>query len=1038
MNIIRRRTMTFASAVALASSLATQPSCAQSNQETVAINIEEQRLDTALNLIARRYDMQVVIYSEDARSRRVAALNGEFTLTQALDRVLRGTGLEYVFVNGNTIGVGTPERLNAVRQAETPRSNTVSASGNAILVTGTRIPGAEPTSQTVVITREEIESRGYTTPEEALRSLPQFLGTFGANANALGGNGNIEISTSNTAGQSAANLRGLGPANVLVLVNGRRTSASSALGLFGGDESVNGTNLATIPFAAVERMEIILDGASAIYGSDAVGGVINFILRSDYSGGELSAYYEDGESGGRELRFSGVFGQTWSGGHVTVSGEYAHTNPVMSADIGFTTNDYREISDSPFAVDQRFPGEPLRIRTRSSSTILGYFDPQGGSPVINQDDVDGISGRIVDDIPGPLIDQIEPELLPETERYTLTLGAEQELFTNFTLLAGASYSSSKTVRNQRPASPEVNTFRIIIQPGTPFNASTTELRPRGYLPYGISDTLPDVVLTNESERFSWYGGFEYDLSDVIGPNWLVAFDYNNDLSTENQSALNDVRFSPIAFNQLANDGIINPWLNLADQPAVAQAVEDRDSFFGRGAQTQSFTEQFQLSARGSLFELPGGLAGIAFGGELRRDGYNLDETALRNGGAGLEFNITDPETKLHAVYAELNLPVLEALEVSLSGRYDHYSATGESEELGSIDNTYEAFSPRIGVAFYPVPSVKLRGNWQKSLRAPSLAQLFIAPRSVFPFFPPTDHLHPSGTPTRPAPFTVLQTSRGNPNLEAERSESWSLGADWEVNFIQGLKLSVNYNNTKIDDAFESSIDIFRNPDAFIAGGPTVYGLVVRDEDGFMEQVFLQPINIASASSESLDFFVDYGRDFDFGRLELIVNSTRNLENSRVLVEGAEGVVVEDQLGSIRGPSKWNHFAQLSWSDGPMRVNLLMNHVGGFTNDGYSAFLSNVRSDEPYLAAQLEPLVTPADQIPGSTRDDIIQKVGSFTTFDLFGQYRFDSSGLRVTAGIENLFDTEPPYIFTPRGVPFSSGRHDPFGRRFSLRLTKEF
>lgn len=196
----------------------------------------------------------------------------------------------------------------------------------SVEVTGSRLATGDPTSRVIVISKEEIQARGVTSVEQLIRTLPQNVNTIGAVTNErargpLSNRGKVGVSQIGSLGVSAANLGGLGAGNTLILVNGRRVAG--AAGIEDGFANLNG-----IPLSAVERVEISIGGASAIYGADAIGGVINFILRKDFVGSTLTVQHEESSNDADNSRISLFSGYSWGSGNISGTIDYSRRKPV--------------------------------------------------------------------------------------------------------------------------------------------------------------------------------------------------------------------------------------------------------------------------------------------------------------------------------------------------------------------------------------------------------------------------------------------------------------------------------------------------------------------------------------------------------------------------------------------------------------------------------------------------------------------------------------------------------------------------------------
>lgn len=333
MRIGKRNTGLFAafglvSAAAISAAIAT-PAYAQEARRQ--FDIPAQSLSAALIEFSRQSDVVVSAPSRLTRSKTATAVRGSYTHKQALDLLLEGTGLVARQTSTGSWVVSAP------RGAETRRpgpAEIVSAAVDvirtelaeeAIVVTGTRLEGTPIASPVTVLTQGQIREAGQSNLGEALRSLPQnFSG--GQNPGVIDGN-SATTPNADVSGASAPNLRGLGPDATLTLVNGKRLA-------FNGRDQ--GVDVSAIPLAAVDRVEIVADGASAVYGSDAVAGVVNVILRRDYDGLDVGARVGTATGGGgTQQQYSIVGGSTWRSGGVVASYEYSKTDAVLASERDF-------------------------------------------------------------------------------------------------------------------------------------------------------------------------------------------------------------------------------------------------------------------------------------------------------------------------------------------------------------------------------------------------------------------------------------------------------------------------------------------------------------------------------------------------------------------------------------------------------------------------------------------------------------------------------------------------------------------------------
>lgn len=289
-------------------------------QQTFTLDIPAQDLDSALKTFASATGQQVVFRGQTVKRKRSNALKGRYTAEEALSAMLAGSGVTAtrsprgVFVIASSRGMAS--------------SQAVADSGSSeIVVTGTHIRGGNSTSPVRTLDRQEIDNSGYTTVGQVIRSLPEAF-SGGQNPGVVGMAASASIQNQNISNASTVNLRGLGTDATLVLVNGHRLSA---------DAFFQGSDISGIPLQAIQRIEIVTDGASAIYGSDAVAGVANFILKRDYEGLETTAQLGGAtQGGGFQQTYSVLAGHRFSQGYILLNGEYSRQNEIRAGQRDFT------------------------------------------------------------------------------------------------------------------------------------------------------------------------------------------------------------------------------------------------------------------------------------------------------------------------------------------------------------------------------------------------------------------------------------------------------------------------------------------------------------------------------------------------------------------------------------------------------------------------------------------------------------------------------------------------------------------------------
>src|SRR6185312_12817312 len=328
---------TLCSALLLALMAGTTPAWAQRNDTPQVYAISAGDLANALDQLASQSKVQIIYPSELVRGKTAPAVSGQQTWREALQKVLANSGLEWGFVNDTTVVIrrsGSAAKpaqakpgASAHRQAGTPKQKLELTTLQGVTVTGTRIRGGTTPSPTITIGAQQIQDEGFTDLGEVIRSVPQnFSG--GQNPGVTAGAGAGGFYNQNITGGSAANLRGIGQDATLTLLNGRRMS-------YGGyDQAVD---ISAIPVEAVDRVEIVTDGASAIYGSDAVGGVVNVMLKRDFDGVAVGTRYGRAADGGLATHeYNVTAGTTWSTGGLIATWKKESNDPIYSDQRSYT------------------------------------------------------------------------------------------------------------------------------------------------------------------------------------------------------------------------------------------------------------------------------------------------------------------------------------------------------------------------------------------------------------------------------------------------------------------------------------------------------------------------------------------------------------------------------------------------------------------------------------------------------------------------------------------------------------------------------
>ncbi|MBI5257425.1 MAG: TonB-dependent receptor [Burkholderiales bacterium] len=874
--------------------------------------------------------------------------------------------------------------------AATPALAAAQAATQRVEITGSsikRIDG-ETALPVQVIDRKAIERAGVVNVEQLLQSVSAMSSS--------GGLASSSASGTTTGGISAISLRGLTSLRTLVLINGRRI-APYGVGFTGDSVSVD---VNSIPLAAIDRVEVLKDGASAVYGSDAIAGVVNFILRTDYRGGELALNLGDTTQGGASARRVSA---TWGLGdlgrdrfNLMLMASFQKEGGLRGADRDFARSGINVAQGNDVTSGNTFPANIVllddtgRTRNPAAGTCPGPYS------VI--DPLNGPEDRCRYD-PSPQV-----TLLPATERSSLFASGRFAITPELEAFAEASFNrnSIRTVIQPVPISdqfalPDNHPLYNVA----PYNgASTILLHPSAkYYPtayvrglVGAGNPLPDILV-----RWRANVSGDRDITDTSTAPRLAAgvrgvaagWDVDATLlhsQSKVRETVNDGYPALTKILPLLNSGNVNFWGdNTPDVVAQLRAA----NFTGTAFEVTSTLQSLQLKGSRELTKLAAGPLALALGAELRREKYLFDPSpTIQTGdisGYGGNFLVTDRSRQVRAAFGELSLPIVKGLEAGAAVRWDDYAGVGSST------------TPKLSLRWQPAKSMLLRAAVGKGFRAPSLQDLYL---------PNTQTVTPPGLsdPLR-CPTTgggndcqtqFATTIGGNAALRPEKSTSSTLGLVFEPGPDSSIAIDLFKINLK--DTITNGIAA-----AVILADTTKYGhLITR---GAVDPAFPRlpgPITSISGTNINLGETRVSGVDIDAriafnlgeaGRLNLAANGTYFSKYDTQNPDGSFTGNVDTVNAATGGVTpRWKHQLSASWARGPWDLTLVQNF-----QKGYIDLPSTVSGETP--------------------------RVGSYQTLDLQVAYT-GWKNLRVMAGVRNLLDRDPPYTNSGGQVSFQSG-YDP-------------
>ena len=874
-----------------------------------------------------------------------------------------------------------------------------------IEVTGSSIKriDAETALPVQIITHEDIERTGASTTEELLKTVTAVT-TFGS---ILVSQANGTITTS----QSTISLRALGSTRTLVLVNGRRVT------VFGGTTST-AVDVNSIPLAAIERIEVLKEGASSLYGSDAIAGVVNFILRKDFHGADVMVSYgaPTRSGGGTEKNITAFVGfgdpERYN---VTMGIGYKKIDEIMGSDRSFAHN-INVGQNNDLSSTIAFPGNIL-YGPNFARLASPAFPNCGPTGIVSPFFIGNVnSGQACRFENSPFL-----SVQPETENKFAMLNARLRLTSQVDAYFEGGFTRNEVRYHTQPVPVAENTQLPLTNPYVPFinNLIATQYPTlaAGLRRFAtLGDTLvllpttspfyPTAFVaslglpTNQPIAFRYRDfvqglRFTEDAADtsrvLAGVKGTVgAWDFDSGLLySESKAKSNLLSGYPLtsAFLELLDTGVINPFGPTTDPTALAAAAATQ--FHGTVYSSKTSMTSVDAKLSRELFQLAGGPVGIAVGGELREEKFVFDPSQAFQVGdiGGFGGNVLSIDRKRHvsSVYTEVAAPIFRSFEADLGVRYDNY------QNIGSTTN------PKISFRWTPNQQLLVRGSVGSGFRAPSLTDLY-QPQAA------SVTANGSRDPLRcPNPATGLPAdcnnqfatiTGGNPDLKPEKSLSRTLGFIFEPSrefslgvdaFWIGLKDSITVGglspafilSTAANAQQFSSFIVRGAPDGNASGLGPIVGILATTSNLFKQYVAGYDVNVLwrvfKSGSRSVVLRLDGTYLSAFDQQNPDGSYTSGLD--RALRAGG-GVV-----------PRWHHVASAVYTAGPWEATLIQNYQKHY-----------------------------ADQL--STFSPAPREVGSYETFDTQVAYR-GIRNVRLSLGVKNIMDRDPPY--TNAGGQFAAG-----------------
>jgi iron complex outermembrane receptor protein len=858
-----------------------------------------------------------------------------------------------------------------------------------IVVTGTLIRGTAPIGEDLTtVDTAAIEATGVTNTADLLATVP-LLNSF--NIAPQGGQSEF-----NSGGSSTPGLHGLPGTATLVLIDGHRAVGDTPL--------LNVPDPSSIPPTAIDHIEIVADGGSAIYGSDAVAGVINIILKKDFNGAETTASYGSA-SPYNQTSIGQTFGKTWDGGSALIAATYAGNSDLKNGDRSFYQTAPPGLAYNP--VTNCTPPNVVINGTNYAGAGLIAGPPNTCDPMRNAD------------------------LYNQERRYAVIADVRQDVGDKVRLFLDAKYTDDLS----HEVIPQVSNETITLNNTNPFFA----------LPAGVAATSETVLWNTSNLNTALYDIFRSrsGLVDIgadvdLGHAWRVAGDV--DYSWSNSTALNednggvDITGLNAAVNGTTPATALDPFGNRT-QPKVISSILNYPLYF-LGDQR---LVDVNVKVDGPVWTLPGGDIKLALGVGNRHEHYSGSDPIGIPGQFDYTDNSVDASRQVSAVFGEAAIPLigannampgLQRLNLSLAGRFDHYS------DFGNASN------PKYGIDWTPIEGLKFRASYGTSFHAPQLADVYgIDTRAggIFPATPPPGYTLPPG-----ANYQAGYIAGGRPGLQPEKAKNASFGFDWAPPELPGFKASVSYwlvrftNEVQIPVAFNLNLPSLEarfinlnvvNPAtgllapltaaqlASILNGIRLTGALTNVPQPEIWQITdARRANIGATAVDGWDFNFGYKIPLSASTVLLNLSGEYLTEYESNAGPGTpymdnlkDGASEQSSDTSAYNVIPWHVRGTVGWQMGSFSTQAALNYTGHY-NFGYT---------------------TPC----GATTCGAIQWVSPFITTDLVASYALPDD-LRVQVNVDNVANQHPPFVEETGG--FSPLSSNPLGRLVRVSFDKRW
>lgn len=964
-------------------------------QKKYTISLNQQSLNSALIELGRQGNTSIIFSAVELSGLSASAIHGEMTIFNALELLLASSDFMAKKINHSVVAIVA--KVPGKDVSVPSRMEEVTIVGRKITGSRLAVVGFQSSVPVGIIIPADLENSGAYDVGDFLKSVPAVSGNSLSTAVSNGGNGT-----------STVTLRGLPANNTLVLMDGRRLASN---GIYGSEADLN-----SIPSAAVERIEILKGGASAIYGSDAIAGVVNVILKDDFDGVQFEQYAGlSGQSDVQTTVSEVLMGKRVGATSLFLSFEHFEQDGLFSAERERSASaDNRDNGGT----DLRSSATPLSRITLSDGQV--YILDVDSTP--DADGTDFSQFRFATD--EDLYDYREStSSISPSRRDALYLSALWRPNEAWSVKADGSYVRTHAVISYAPTPLSTNTYPS----SAAFSVSSVSSESDGlpvsaeniYNPFkeDIYDIRRRIVelgsrkQTNSAEVFRFNIGFDFE-----GENSQWHFDALWNASHADESLVNVLDFAKTAQALgpessclgLAVDGCVP--LNLFG-PVGSISQEQLDyirtdaSIHGR-----SSLSVVSGSFETRLAQLPAGAVHMVGGFDIREE--SITSSASQDNDSligGVLVAAAQGQRHVREVYAEIRLPMasqqlgIESLDVELAFRHSHYSDFGE------------AFTPKVSLLYRPTENVLLRSTFSQGFRAPSLGELHRGDQTSFVFLSDPCALNQSvdmflgcDQQSDPTQNQFLTTFAGEPDLKPEESDSYTVGAVWQ-NHVDDLHVSLDYfhiNQRNVVDANAQYI-LDQNADSGLFSE-----FVQRDDNGNIQRLYAPFINIGLREVSGVDASVRWFKKTNKqGKFTYTLNASYlqtfiDQISPDSPMNDVSGTFVDAASEGNGALPRWKVNSSLLWQKQGLQLSYSVNYISSMT-----------------------------EVLRGT---DTTRKISSWFNHDAHVSYQFSRNDVRLAFGVNNLWDKEPPLIASSLNDNYDARTYDLIGRFFYGRIRYTF